>query len=60
MLAPLTTYTSQLGDGYIPIEATPFEQEEVVAEATKFTLVPTVLPFVGLVTVTPAKADVAA
>jgi hypothetical protein len=43
----------------MPIEATPFEQE-VLPEATKLTLVPTVLPFDGMETVTPAKADVAA
>ena len=41
------------------MEATPFEQD-VLAVATIFTLVPTVLPFAGLETVTPAKADVAA
>jgi hypothetical protein len=41
------------------MDATPFEQD-VVAVATKFTLVPTVLPFAGLDTVTPANADVAA
>ena len=41
------------------MEAMPFEQE-VFAVATKWTLVPTVLPFEGLDTVTPAKADVAA
>jgi len=37
------------------MEATPFEQD-VVAWATKLTLVPTVLLFDGLDTVTPAKA----
>jgi hypothetical protein len=41
------------------MEATPFEQE-VLAVATNLTLVPTVLPFEGLDTVTPAKTDVAA
>jgi hypothetical protein len=41
------------------MDATPFEQD-VVAVATKLTLVPTVLPFAGLDTVTPAYADVAA
>ena len=41
------------------MEATPFEHE-VLAVATNLTLVPTVLPFEGLDTVTPAKADVAA
>jgi len=38
------------------MEATPFEHEEV-ALATKLTLEPTVLLFVGLLTVTPANAD---
>lgn len=42
----------------MPIAATPFEQE-VVAEATKLTLEPTVEPLDGLLTVTPAKAAVA-
>jgi hypothetical protein len=41
------------------MEAIPFEHE-VLAVATNLTLVPTVLPFEGLDTVTPAKADVAA
>jgi len=40
------------------MDATPFEHE-VVAVATKLTLVPTVLPFAGLDTVTPAN-DLAA
>jgi len=39
----------------MPIAATPFEQE-VLPEATKFTLEPTVAPLDGLLTVTPAKA----
>lgn len=38
------------------MEAIPFEQD-VVAEATNLTPVPTVLPLSGLLTVTPAKAD---
>ena len=42
----------------MPIEATPFEQD-VVAEATNFTLELTVLPLDGLLTVTPAKVDAA-
>jgi hypothetical protein len=37
----------------------PFEHD-VLAVATKLMLVPTVLPFDGLETVTPAKAEVAA
>jgi hypothetical protein len=41
------------------MDAIPFEQE-VFAVATNLTLVPTVTPFEGLDTVTPAKADVAA
>ena len=41
------------------MEATPFEQE-VLPEATELTLVPSVLPFDGIETVTPAKADVTA
>lgn len=39
----------------MPIEATPLEQE-VLAEALKKTLEFTVLPLVGLLTVTPANA----
>ena len=39
------------------MEPTPLEQE-VVAEAMKFTFVLTVLPLVGLVTVTPANAEI--
>jgi len=42
----------------MPIEETPFEQE-VLAFALKVTLVFTVLPLAGLLTVTPAKADAA-
>ena len=38
------------------MEATPLEQE-VVAVALKDTVEPTVLPFTGLLTVTPANAD---
>jgi hypothetical protein len=40
----------------MPIEPTPLEQE-VDAEALKLTLPLTVLPFAGLLTVTPAIAD---
>ena len=43
----------------MPIEATPFEQDDAVAVATNFTDVPTVLLLAGLVTVTPAKAETA-
>lgn len=43
----------------MPIEPTPLEQE-LLAEAVKFTLVPTVLPFDGLLIVTPAKAEAVA
>jgi len=38
------------------MEATPFEQELAVADATKDTAPETVDPLVGLVTVTPANA----
>jgi hypothetical protein len=38
------------------MDATPFEQEDVVAEATYFTDPVTVEPLAGLVTVTPANA----
>jgi hypothetical protein len=41
------------------MDATPFEQEEVVAEATYDTAPVTVEPLAGLVTVTPANAPVA-
>jgi hypothetical protein len=41
----------------MPIDPTPFEQE-VVAEATKLTVEPTVLPLVGVVMVTPANAEI--
>jgi hypothetical protein len=41
----------------MPIDPTPFEQE-VVAEATKLTVEPTVLPLVGVVIVTPANAEI--
>jgi hypothetical protein len=41
------------------MEATPFEHVEAVALAVNFTEVPTVLPLLGLVTVTLAKADAA-
>jgi hypothetical protein len=43
----------------MPIEATPREQVEVLALATKLTGEPTLAPLPGLLTVTPAKADVA-
>jgi hypothetical protein len=40
----------------MPIAATPLEQVVVLAEATNWTLVPTVLPFAGLLTTTVANA----
>lgn len=43
----------------MPIDATPFGQD-VFPLATKLTDDPTVLPFPGLVTVTPANAEVPA
>jgi len=41
------------------MEATPREQVAEVAEATKLTGEPSVAPLWGLLTVTPAKAEVA-
>lgn len=41
------------------MELTPFEQVDAVALATNLTDVPTVLPLLGLVTVTFANADAA-
>jgi hypothetical protein len=43
----------------MPIEATPREQVEVLALATKLTGEPTLAPLPGLLTVTPPQADVA-
>ena len=43
----------------MPIEATPREQVEVLALATKLTGAPTLAPLAGLLTVTPAQAEVA-
>jgi hypothetical protein len=39
------------------MDPTPLEQDEVVADATKLTEVPTVLLLAGLVTFTPANAE---
>jgi hypothetical protein len=41
----------------MPIDPTPLEQEDEVAEATTLTDDPTALPFPGLLIVTPAKAE---
>lgn len=43
----------------MPIEATPREHVPLVAVATKLTGDPTVAPLLGLLTVTPANAEVA-
>ena len=43
----------------MPMEATPREQVEVLALATKLTGEPTLAPLLGLLTVTPPQAEVA-